>query len=88
MSHQAEPQVRATADRAVRVDQVLVNPETSAHVVIHHQVDDGTTRHVGVFVDDTVVELNNSTAVDWINENSWRTAGRTGDEFGEQGWMK
>ena len=67
----------------VTVEQILVDPETSAHVVIHHQVDDGTTRHIGVVVSDTVVELDHHLTGDKVSMKPVGSSGRTSDEFGE-----
>lgn len=67
----------------VAVEQVLVDPESSAHVVVHHQVDDGTTRHVGVIVSDTVVELDHHLTGDEVSMEPVGSSGRASNEFGE-----
>jgi len=68
---------------SVAVEQVLVDPEAGAHVVIHHQVDDGTTRHIGVVVSDTVVELDHHLTGDKVSMKPVGSSRRTSDELGE-----
>ena len=67
----------------IAVDQVLVDPEAERHVVIHHEIHDGTARHIGVVVSDTVGVLNHRLASDEVNVQPISSSGRTSDELGE-----
>ena len=65
------------------VNQVLVNPEAKAHVRVEHEVDDGTTRDVGVLISKAIGEFAEHNTVDRINEqllNSSRSANWKSDE--------
>jgi len=65
------------------VNQVLVNPEAKAHVRVEHEIDDGTTRDVGVLVSVAIGEFAEHNTVERINEqllNSSRGANWKSDE--------
>ena len=81
-SHQLVSQLR-TADNGASIEQVLIDPEASAHVSVGHQVGDGSTADVGVLVNNSVVELDDGSATQCIDEQSVSSSGRTSDEFGE-----
>ena len=55
------------AGNSLGVDAVLVNPEPKRHVGIQEEVDDSTTRYLGVLVSISVLELNECNAINRIN---------------------
>jgi hypothetical protein len=66
----------------LRSDAVSVNPETQRHVRIAHQVNDSTTRDVGVLVSVTVAILNKHNAKNRRNGDVVDSVRRT--ESGEE----
>ena len=52
-----------------RVDDVIVNPETKRHVRIEFEVEDSTTRHVGVTIPQTVAELDVNTSEEDVGDD-------------------
>jgi len=56
---------------------VLVDPHTQAHVIVEHQVEDSTTRHVDVLVASTVGVLDNHSTQEQVNMHSIHCVGGT-----------
>jgi len=52
------------------VDQVLINPETKAHVLIHEQVNDSTTRHIEVYIGVPILEDDTCSTTHGINQQT------------------
>lgn len=52
------------------VDQVLINPEAKAHVLIEKQVSDSTTRHIDVSVSVPILEDDTCSATNGINKQT------------------
>ena len=81
-SHQLVNQLRTTSNGS-SIEQVLVDPEASAHVGVGHQVGDGSTADVGVLVNNSVVVLDDGSAMQCIDKQSVSSGRGTSDELGE-----
>ena len=52
------------------VDQVLINPEAKAHVLIEKQVSDSTTRYIEVYIGVPILEDDTCSATNGINKQT------------------
>ena len=66
-----------------RVDDVIVYPETKRHVRIKFEVEDSTTRHVGVAVPQTVAKLDVYTSKEDVGDDVVNSGRSTSDEHCE-----
>ena len=57
--------------------QVVINPETKAHVWVHEKVDNCTTRYMCILVDATLCICNLYDCTHWIDNHTLDTVGST-----------
>ena len=55
---------------AVERQQVVIDPETKAHVWVHEQVQDCTTRYTSVFVNVTLAVCNLNNSTHWVYDHA------------------
>ena len=73
---------------AVERQQVVIDPEPEAHVWVHEQVQDCTTRYTSVFVDVTLAVCNLNNSTHWVYDHALNavrcTAGNVDEHVDEK----